>query len=914
MIIPDKIKEILEKDSELDGLVKLVIASFEPILQDNKLFFFEEYTDHGIEHVEMVLKAAEFLIHEDSYEYLEPKEISILIFAIILHDIGMHAEFSTFKAMIEGKYDDVRVDVLDKKTWKELWNDYLSESIHWSSKNLYDIFGNSNEIPKIQDLSDKDKLTGIDKKLIGEFIRRNHARLAHEIALKGFIGKETIFFGDNKLEEQDKQFVGIIARSHGMKIRDTFDYLKDIAYNAWKQPAGLNIVYLMVLLRLADYLQIEKTRIDPTLIKLKTFNSPLSSKEHKMHMVIKSLTFKNDDPELIYVTCDPKDAQMYVKIQELIRDIQHEFDLSWAILGEIYGFLPKDKPKIKFRRIDSNLEHSSFLNKIKYVPQKINFEVNKELSKLLVAPLYGDNPIYGVRELVQNATDACKERIKIENDKGNKNYNPLVEVSIDKIDEENYLFKIKDNGKGMTLDEILNYFLSVGSSFRKTLEWKKEFTNDGKSLVNRNGKFGIGVLAAFLLGDQISVKTKSVKYNSKTYAFETNLNTDFIDINTIENFEIGTEIAIQFSKSMLDQLTKDNYNRIKWTDWYIGKNPLVKYTLLGEIKEPNEFFKPTKQRNIKTKNYDEVQWFYPKETIGFRDAFVACNDIVITLEGNSSFYYNSNVILRKPDISILDTQGKLPLSLNRNRLESMMFPFEEELYVDVCRDLIARILTLSVSSEIMKKYSLFPLNTNFLFLANGFSLDIDYFINKIKDKTILRILTSNNKIQNTPIILNHSDNLILYPRYNELNNLKGQKESITPDTQAYIILLKERYNLYIKTRRRIPQYLKNKHKVQWENDNFVVYSMNNFQSQLSLFQEKEFNKILDKLDPNIQSVQEIPLSYLQTKSGGLNLNKLLQKYIGDNIIIPYDIEERNRLYPLAFEELHNYMYDYMKNS
>ncbi|HBN05734.1 MAG TPA: hypothetical protein DD434_08095, partial [Bacteroidales bacterium] len=91
----------------------------------------------------------------------------------------------------------------------------------------------------------------------------------------------------------------------------------------------------------------------------------------------------------------------------------------------------------------------------------------------------------------------------------------------------------------------------------------------------------------------------------------------------------------------------------------------------------------------------------------------------------------------------------------------------------------------------------------------------------------------------------------------------------------------------IKTRRRIPQYLKNKHKVQWENDNFVVYSMNNFQSQLSLFQEKEFNKILDKLDPNIQSVQEIPLSYLQTKSGGLNLNKLLQKYIGDNIIIPY---------------------------
>ena len=51
-----------------------------------------------------------------------------VVFAIVLHDIGMHTEFSTFKAMIEGKYDDVKVDVLDKKTWNELWIDYLSES------------------------------------------------------------------------------------------------------------------------------------------------------------------------------------------------------------------------------------------------------------------------------------------------------------------------------------------------------------------------------------------------------------------------------------------------------------------------------------------------------------------------------------------------------------------------------------------------------------------------------------------------------------------------------------------------------------------------------------------------------------------------------------------------------------------
>lgn len=913
MIIPNKLKDILEKDQTLDGLVKFVITSFESILKDNKLFFFEEYTDHGIEHIEMVLKAAEFLIPEDSFQYINPKEAAILILAIMLHDIGMHTEFATFKAMIDGKYDDVKIDVLDKKTWVELWADYLSESRHWSSKKLDEIFGNPNEVPRTPDLSDKDKLTGTDKKLIGEFIRRNHARLAHEIALKGFIGNNaTIPFGNDKLDEQDRQFAGIVARSHGIKVRDTFEYLKEIAYGVWKNPADMNIVFLMVLLRIADYLQINKTRIDPNLLKLKTFNSPFSLKEHQTHLAIKSLTFNNDDPELIYVTCEPTDAQMYVKIQNLINDIQHEFDLSWAILGETYGFLPTEKPKMKFRRITSNLEYPAFLKKINYVPKKIAFEVNNELSKLLVAPLYGDNPTYGVRELVQNATDACKERMKIEQDKGNTNYEPLVIVSIDKIDEENYLFKIKDNGKGMTLDEILNYFLSVGSSFRKTIEWKKEFTINGKSLINRNGKFGIGVLAAFLLGDEISVKTKSNKDNSKAFAFTANMNSDFIDVKAIDNFKVGTEIKIQLSEDILDRLIESDYhNKITWTDWYISENPKIKYLLYDETIEPNKFFTPTKERKIIPNNYDKIQWDYSKEIKGRNNMFVACNDIIVTLENSNSFTYNySDVIKTRPNILISDSQGNLPLSLNRNRLDSWELPFEEKLYRDVCIDFVAKILMLSISSETIKKHFLSPHNTDFLFLVNGFSLDIDYFTSKITNNTLLRILTRDYENISDASVFYRFPNLIIYPQFYQLYGLRGKSERVVPDTDSHILLKKTRYEEYFEEERRIPRWLKYKHKVQWQNDKFVAYTMNNFQSKLSLFQEKEFSDISDKIDVNIQSIQEIPIAYLQAKKGGNILNQLLEKYIGNNVIIPYDIEERKKLYPLAFGELQDYMNDY----
>lgn len=49
MIIPDKLEQILYKDQLSYALVLNTIVNFEPILKDNKLFFFEEYTDHGIE-------------------------------------------------------------------------------------------------------------------------------------------------------------------------------------------------------------------------------------------------------------------------------------------------------------------------------------------------------------------------------------------------------------------------------------------------------------------------------------------------------------------------------------------------------------------------------------------------------------------------------------------------------------------------------------------------------------------------------------------------------------------------------------------------------------------------------------------------------------------------------------------------
>ena len=127
MKLPIKFEEILKTNQTIYSIVLDVVSSFEPIFRDNKLYFFEEYTDHGIKHIESVLEASEFIITEESFKNITPNEIAILIYSIILHDLGMHIELSTFNSLLNGDYNSCKINLIDKQNSNELWHQYLSQ-------------------------------------------------------------------------------------------------------------------------------------------------------------------------------------------------------------------------------------------------------------------------------------------------------------------------------------------------------------------------------------------------------------------------------------------------------------------------------------------------------------------------------------------------------------------------------------------------------------------------------------------------------------------------------------------------------------------------------------------------------------------------------------------------------------------
>ncbi|MGK4569076.1 HD domain-containing protein [Flavobacterium sp. 3HN19-14] len=289
MNIPERFKNILSIDQKTEGIVMSTVADYSNILKENNLYFFEEYTNHGIDHIESVLRSAEKIIADETFENIlnESLPIGIFILSVVLHDIGMHLTPEGLRFLIEGKNDSIRIKSLDNKTWKELWEDFLDDARRFGDIDKLNIIGNVDWQFRVPDLDHKDKLTGEDKKLIGEFIRKHHPRIAHEIALNGFPTSNLPIPFANDLEKDLSNICGLLARSHGINIRDTFEFLTLKFQDTWTKPYNIDLLFLMVVLRIADYFQIEASRTPTIIVKLKTFNSPISQQEHFKHLDVK---------------------------------------------------------------------------------------------------------------------------------------------------------------------------------------------------------------------------------------------------------------------------------------------------------------------------------------------------------------------------------------------------------------------------------------------------------------------------------------------------------------------------------------------------------------------------------------------------------------------------------------------------
>ena len=518
--------------------------------------FFPEYTDHSDKHVEEVLVTADAIITDAAHERLKPRDAGILVLAILLHDLGMHISEDGFASLISAD-QEVTIKRLDNKKWHELWEEFFSEAKRFDGKTLNRLFGSADPVRRPP--ADKQELTRRDRLLIGEFLRRNHARLAHEIALVGFPGPEDkrLHIG-TEVDEKLRDLAGLVARSHNYSVREMLPDLRDTFHE--RDYKGIHAVFLMVVLRIADYLQVQEERAPSSQLLVSKLRTPVSQREWKAHAAVENITLEHDDPEAIFVKASPPDVGSYLRLRQTLSGLQTELDTSWAVLGEVYGrFKGLSDFGIALRRVRSNLDDTAKLAaQMPYVPCEAQFRAaDAELLKLLAEPLYGTEPHYAVRELIQNAVDAVLElsdTLKHSGDPPPKERSHTSDVKVElRAEKEGSVLEVSDCGIGMTKGVLLDYFLKAGASYRRSDEWKGAHEDpSGHSRVLRSGRFGIGALAAFILGNDISVSTRHV-HDTRGLQFSGNLDSEHLELRYIDR-TVGTTVSIQLKEEIAERL------------------------------------------------------------------------------------------------------------------------------------------------------------------------------------------------------------------------------------------------------------------------------------------------------------------------------------------------------------------------
>lgn len=164
--------------------------------------------------------------------------------------------------------------------------------------------------------------------------------------------------------------------------------------------------------------------------------------------------------------------------------------------------------------------------------------------------LYSEKEIF-LRELVSNAFDAIVKLRKVALEEevfGAEDQDYAVDL---RIDRENGVLIIEDNGIGMTAEEIQKYISQI--AFSGAEEFAKKYEQkDGAGII---GHFGLGFYSAFMVAKRVDIDTRSYKPDAAP-AFWTSDGSEEYESGAGSRSKRGTEIRLHMdddAKTLLDK-------------------------------------------------------------------------------------------------------------------------------------------------------------------------------------------------------------------------------------------------------------------------------------------------------------------------------------------------------------------------
>jgi len=173
---------------------------------------------------------------------------------------------------------------------------------------------------------------------------------------------------------------------------------------------------------------------------------------------------------------------------------------------------------------------------------------SKKLLDMMINSIYTHKEIF-LRELISNASDAIdKLYFKSLTDDSVTLKQGEYEIRIT-ADKEARTLTIRDNGIGMTKDELENNLGTIAKS--GSYDFKHNPENENKEEIDIIGQFGVGFYSAFMVSDKITVETR-VHGSDEAFRWESS-GADGYTITECDKEDFGTVIVLSIKEDTEDE-------------------------------------------------------------------------------------------------------------------------------------------------------------------------------------------------------------------------------------------------------------------------------------------------------------------------------------------------------------------------
>ena len=245
---------------------------------------------------------------------------------------------------------------------------------------------------------------------------------------------------------------------------------------------------------------------------------------------------------------------------------------------------------------------------------------SKKLMDMMINSIYTHKEIF-LRELISNASDALDKlyfrSLTDDSIKLNKE-DYQIKLSIDK---ERRTLTIEDNGCGMSDKELENNLGTIAKS--GSLDFKTENKSDDVNII---GQFGVGFYSAFMVSDNVVVKSRA--YDADQAFAWSSKGVDGYTIEPCFKNDFGTKITLHIK----EDTENENYSDF-----------LEQYTIMSLVKKYSDFIRyPIKMmwetNRIKEGTEDEFEKVLEERTLNSMIPLWKKNKTEIEKEEYTSFY------------------------------------------------------------------------------------------------------------------------------------------------------------------------------------------------------------------------------------------------------------------------------------